>query len=227
MDFPKPKYSLLDSLRANSDSIIAECKKASPSMGVIRENYDPVSIASVYESCGARAISVLTDQNFFQGKLDDLQRVSEAVQLPVIRKDFIIHEKQIREAARFGASAILLIVRILSQTQLKDLLKFTYSIGLEVLVEIHTKKEAEIATEVGAKIIGINTRDLDTFQIHQNLIEEVSRDLPKNVHIVGESGIKNRDDYLKMKTYVQSTLIGTYFMQKEDITAAYLDLLGK
>lgn len=227
MDFPKPKYSLLDSLRANSDSIIAECKKASPSMGVIRENYDPVSIASVYESCGARAISVLTDQNFFQGKLDDLQRVSEAVQLPVIRKDFIIHEKQIREAARFGASAILLIVRILSQTQLKDLLEFTYSLGLEVLVEIHTKKEAEIATEVGAKIIGINTRDLDTFQIHQNLIEEVSRDLPKNVHIVGESGIKNRDDYLKMKTYVQSTLIGTYFMQKEDITAAYLDLLGK
>ena len=98
--------------------------------------------------------------------------------------------------------------------------------GLEVLVEIHTRKEAEIAVEVGSRIIGINTRDLDTFQIHQNLIEEVSLDLPKHIHIVGESGIKNRNDYQNMKKYVQSTLIGTYFMQKEDITSAYKELVS-
>lgn len=195
-------------------------------MGIIRADYDAVKIARIYEACGARAISVLTDRNFFQGSLEDLQRVAASVNLPVIRKDFILHEKQIREAVRFGASAILLIVRILKPTQLKELLDYAYSLGLEVLVEIHTRKEAEIAVEVGSRIIGINTRDLDTFQIHQNLIEEVSLDLPKHIHIVGESGIKNRNDYQNMKKYVQSTLIGTYFMQKEDITSAYKELVS-
>ncbi len=195
-------------------------------MGIIRADYDAVKIARIYEACGARAISVLTDRNFFQGSLEDLQQVAASVNLPVIRKDFILHEKQIREAVRFGASAILLIVRILKPTQLKELLDYAYSLGLEVLVEIHTRKEAEIAVEVGSRIIGINTRDLDTFQIHQNLIEEVSLDLPKHIHIVGESGIKNRNDYQNMKKYVQSTLIGTYFMQKEDITSAYKELVS-
>ncbi|MBP9884882.1 MAG: indole-3-glycerol-phosphate synthase [Leptospiraceae bacterium] len=226
MDLSRPRFSLLDSLKSSFDSIIAECKKASPSMGIIRADYDAVKIARIYEACGARAISVLTDRNFFQGSLEDLQRVAASVNLPVIRKDFILHEKQIREAVRFGASAILLIVRILKPTQLKELLDYAYSLGLEVLVEIHTRKEAEIAVEVGSRIIGINTRDLDTFQIHQNLIEEVSLDLPKHIHIVGESGIKNRNDYQNMKKYVQSTLIGTYFMQKEDITSAYKELVS-
>jgi indole-3-glycerol phosphate synthase len=226
MDTLRPKYSLLESLKSSSDSIIAECKKASPSMGIIRADYDPVSIARIYESCGARAISVLTDENFFQGSLSDLQRVSSAVKLPVIRKDFIIHEKQIREAARFGASAVLLIVRILKTNQLKDLLDFAYSIGLEVLVEIHNKKEADIAANIGAPIIGINTRDLDTFQIHQNLIEEVTPNLPNGTLIVGESGIKNKGDYQSMKKYVQSVLIGTYFMQKQDIAKAYKELIS-
>ncbi len=195
-------------------------------MGVIRQDYDPVRIARIYETSGARAISVLTDEKFFQGSLDDLQRVSSAVELPVIRKDFILHEKQIREAARFGASAVLLIVRILKPNILKDLLDFTYSIGMEALVEIHTKKEAEIAAKVGAPIIGINTRDLDTFQIHQNLIEEVTPNLPKGTLIVGESGIKNKNDYRSMKNYVHSVLIGTYFMQKENIAAAYRELFS-
>lgn len=217
----------MESLKSSSDSIIAECKKASPSMGVIQPDYDPVKFALAYEACGARAISVVTDEKFFQGCLQDLKRVSSAVRLPIIRKDFIIHEKQIREAAYFGASAILLIVRILNSSQLKELLEFAYSIGLEVLVETHTKKEVEIAVEVGAKIIGINTRDLDTFQIHQNLIEEVTLYLPKDdVLIVGESGIKNKDDYRNMKKFVHSVLIGTYFMQKENIEVAYRDLIS-
>ncbi|HNN81167.1 MAG TPA: indole-3-glycerol-phosphate synthase, partial [Leptospiraceae bacterium] len=175
---------------------------------------------------GARAISVLTDKNFFQGSLEDLKAVSENVEIPVLRKDFVIHEKQIREAAIFGASAILLIVRILKPYQLQNLLEFAYSIGLEALVEIHTKEEAKIAEEAGAKIIGINTRDLDTFKIHPNLIEEVSPTLSKDTLIVGESGIKNKQDYLNMKKYVQSVLIGTYFMQKENIELAFKELIS-
>ena len=155
MDLSRPRFSLLDSLKSSFDSIIAECKKASPSRGIIRADYYAVKIARIYEACGA--ISVLTDRNFFQGSLEDLQRVAASVNLPVIRKDFILHEKQIREAVRFGASAILLIVRILKPTQLKELLDYAYSLGLEVLVEIHTRKEAEIAVEVGSRIIGINT----------------------------------------------------------------------
>ena len=131
MDLSRPRFSLLDSLKSSFDSIIAECKKASPSMGIIRADYDAVKIARIYEACGARAISVLTDRNFFQGSLEDLQRVAASVNLPVIRKDFILHEKQIREAVRFGASAILLIVRILKPTQLKELLDYAYSLGLE------------------------------------------------------------------------------------------------
>lgn len=195
-------------------------------MGIIRENYNPLEIAKIYAKSGARAISVLTDKNFFQGSLEDLKAVSENVEIPVLRKDFVIHEKQIREAAIFGASAILLIVRILKPYQLQNLLEFAYSIGLEALVEIHTKEEAKIAEEAGAKIIGINTRDLDTFKIHPNLIEEVSPTLSKDTLIVGESGIKNKQDYLNMKKYVQSVLIGTYFMQKENIELAFKELIS-
>lgn len=195
-------------------------------MGIIRENFDALTIAKIYEKSGARAISVLTDKNFFQGSLEDLKSVSDSVQIPVLRKDFILHEKQIREAAYFGASAILLIVRILKPYLLQSLLDFTYSIGLEALVEIHTKEEAKIAEGAGANIIGINTRDLDTFKIHPNLIEEVAPTISKNILVVGESGIRNKSDYLNMKQNVHSVLIGTYFMQKDNIETAYLDLVG-
>jgi indole-3-glycerol phosphate synthase len=194
-------------------------------MGVIREKYNPVDHAKIYEKMGASAISVLTDKDFFQGSLADLLNVSKAVNIPVIRKDFIIHEKQIREAARFGASAVLLIVRILKVNQLIDLLAFTKKIGLEALVEIHSIKEAEIAVESGAEIIGINTRDLDTFQIHSDLIEKVSKQIPKSIHLVGESGIKDKKDFIEMKKYVRSVLIGTYFMQQENIETAYKNLI--
>lgn len=194
-------------------------------MGVIREKYNPIEHAKIYEKMGASAISVLTDKDFFQGSLLDLQNVAKAVNIPVIRKDFIIHEKQIREAARFGASAVLLIVRILKVNQLIDLLAITKKIGLEALVEIHSNKEAEIALESGAEIIGINTRDLDTFQIHSDLIEKVSKRIPNNIHLVGESGIKDKKDYVEMKKHVRSVLIGTYFMQQENIEAAYKNLI--
>lgn len=223
----KPKYSLKQSLLSQKGSIIAECKKGSPSMGIIKADYDPVAIAEEYYHAGAKAISVLTDQKFFFGSLNDLKNVSEKIPLPVIRKDFIIHEKQISEARFYGASAILLIVRILEDSQMKDLLQFSHSLGMDVLVETHTKDEVDRALNAGAEIIGINTRDLDTFEIHPNLIEKIAPQIPNHILKVGESGIKNRTDYQDMIQHVHSVLIGTYFMQKNHITQGFQDLLSK
>jgi len=220
----KPIHSLSDFLKKRT-GIIAECKKRSPSAGVIRSEYDPVAIAKIYETCGASAISVLTDQNFFSGSVKDLENVAAAVGIPVIRKDFIIDEKQIEEARFFGASAILLIVRILSKVRLRELFSFSASFGMECLVEVHTESEANIALESGAKIIGINSRDLDTFQIDKDLIERIAKNLPGTVIRVGESGIENREDYLNIRKFTDSVLIGTYFMRSASIPEAFNALL--
>ncbi|MBM9577140.1 indole-3-glycerol-phosphate synthase [Leptospira sp. 201903070] len=221
---PYQGLGLRESLRSRKFSIIAECKRKSPSAGEIRSEYDPVKIASVYEECGASAISVLTDRDYFGGSLDDLRNVSSKVRIPVLRKDFILDEVQIREAREYGASAILLIVRILSPEKIKTFLKSASSLGMDCLVEVHTSEEAKLALGCGAEIIGINTRDLDTFQIHQNLVEEVSSFLPPNIVKVGESGVKNRSDLDNFRKLVDAALIGTYFMEKSDIHKAWLDL---
>lgn len=215
---------MYNSLRNQKNSIIAECKKASPSSGIIKNSYDPLKIAEIYERCGASAISVLTDKKFFQGSLIDLQKVSQLIKLPVLRKDFIIHEKQIYEARHYGASAILLIVRILSPSQLQEFIQISSSINMDSLVEIHTEEETSIAIEAGAKIIGINTRDLNTFQIHQDLVKKISPFIPDTIIKVGESGIKSQKDYLGMIKYVDATLIGTYFMKASNIELAFSDL---
>lgn len=221
---PFQGLGLRESLRSRKFSIIAECKKKSPSAGEIRTDYDPVKIASIYEESGASAISVLTDKDYFGGSLDDLKNVSSKVRIPVLRKDFIIDEIQIREARAYGASAILLIVRILTPEQIKAFLRSASSLGMDSLVEVHTSDEAKLALDCGAEIIGINTRDLDTFQIHKNLVEEVSSFLPPNVIKVGESGVKNRSDLDNFRKLVDAALIGTYFMEKSDIRKAWLDL---
>ncbi|MBE7411346.1 MAG: indole-3-glycerol phosphate synthase TrpC [Leptospiraceae bacterium] len=223
-NLPVVKYSFSDSLFQKS-GIIAECKKASPSKGVIVNSYNPTEIAKIYEKSGASAVSVLTDSLFFQGSLQDLKNVSDSVSIPVLRKDFIIDEKQIREAIFYGASAILLIVRILDSNRLKELLGYAETLGLEVLVEIHNKNEAEIALNSGAKIIGINTRDLDTLQIHKGLIQELTELLPNSVLKVAESGINGKEDYLGIKKYTRYVLIGTYFMQSSDIANSFSNLL--
>ncbi len=219
-----PSFRL--ALLSSKGSIIAECKKGSPSKGVIQPDYNPVELAKEYERCGAVAISVLTDEKFFFGSLSHLQAVAQAVKLPVLRKDFILDEKQILEARYFGASAVLLIVRILSFDRLKELYFYAKSIGLDVLVEVHTLEEAKLALEIGAEIIGINTRDLDTLQIHKDIIDQIAKFLPKDVICVGESGISSRQDYLDMLPYVQSVLIGTYFMEKKKISTAFQELLA-
>ncbi|RHX94394.1 indole-3-glycerol phosphate synthase TrpC [Leptospira yasudae] len=221
---PYQGLGLGESLRSRNFSIIAECKRKSPSAGEIRADYDPVKIAKTYEDSGASAVSVLTDRNYFGGSLEDLKNVSSLLRIPVLRKDFILDESQIREGRAFGASAILLIVRILTPDQIKGFLKSAASLGMDCLVEVHTAEEAKIALDCGAEIIGINTRDLDTFQIHPNLVEEVSAFLPPNIIKVGESGVKSRADLDAFRRLVDAALIGTYFMEKPDIHKAWLDL---
>jgi indole-3-glycerol phosphate synthase len=224
--FPPTPPSFSESLKKQKISIIAECKKGSPSAGVLRAEYDPKAIAKDYEAMGAGAISVLTDQNFFMGHIDHLKLVSDAVKIPVLRKDFIIDKLQIQEARYFGASAILLIARILTPSKLEELLDYAHSLQLEALVEIHTHEEAKMALGAGAKIIGINTRDLDTFQILPNVVAEISPSLPTSIHRVGESGIQTSDDLKNMLKFADSVLVGTYFMKSGDIRTAYKELLA-
>ena len=177
-EFQLPIYSLKESLQSQTKSLITECKKGSPSSGTLRETYNPIEISQIYEECGAGGISVLTDRNFFYGDILDLKNVSYSVKIPVLRKDFIIHRLQIQEARYMGASAILLIVRILNDLELRDLFNFAKSLGMDVLVETHTIEEARRAIELGADIIGINTRDLDTFTILPKVVSEIANYIP-------------------------------------------------
>jgi indole-3-glycerol phosphate synthase len=225
-EFNAPIYSLKESLHSKTKSLITECKKGSPSSGVLRESYNPIEIAKLYEECGVGGISVLTDRNFFYGDILDLQNVSHSVKIPVLRKDFIIHKLQIQEARFMGASAILLIARILSDLEMKELYGVAKSLGMDVLLETHTIEEAKRALELGADIIGINTRDLDTFTILPKVVSEIASYLPSHVLKVGESGIQNSKDLKEMFSYVDSALVGTYFMKSEDIKKAYKELVA-
>jgi len=221
-----PIYPWKSRLKQNDTlTIIAECKKGSPSAGILRSEYDPISIAKIYEINGAAAISVLTDESYFFGSLSDLHSVAMSVKIPVIRKDFIIDPIQIDEAYAFGASAILLIVRILSKDTLKTLYKHATDLGLAVLVETHNLSEIRTALEIGADTIGINTRDLDTFEIHPKQIEEVASLLDPSVIRVAESGIQSYADWQPYVGLVDSMLIGTYFMKSPDIQLAYTNLI--
>ncbi len=221
---PYKGLGLWQSLRSRNFSIIAECKMKSPSSGVIRGEYDPLRIAKGYAECGASAISVLTDVNYFGGHLDHLRQISSEINLPILRKDFIIDEKQIYEAREFGAAAILLIVRILTPEKIADLIRKARSLNMDVLTEIHTEEEAEIANKAGANIVGINTRDLDDFTIHKDLVPKVAGKLSPNIVKVGESGVKNKSDLDEFRLHVDAALVGTYFMEKEDIRKAWLEL---
>jgi indole-3-glycerol phosphate synthase len=201
-------------------NLIAEIKFASPSAGMIREKTDPVKIGRIYEQAGAAAISLLTDQKFFHGHLENLPAVKQAVNLPVLRKDFIIDEIQIREALAWGADAILLIVRILSQAQLKEFLHISQENGLAALVEVHDRKDLEKALDAKAEIIGINNRDLDTFKINLQTTPKLTAQIPEGHIIVGESGIHNPKDIEGLKgSKVNAVLVGSSLMSSDDIEA--------
>jgi indole-3-glycerol phosphate synthase len=197
-------------------ALIAEIKKASPSAGVIVEEFDPVAIAKNYARAGVEAISVLTDERFFEGHLDYLQLVRDAVPQPLLRKDFILDAVQIMEAAAAGADAILLIVAALTQDQLIALLETAALYQLDALVEVHTLAELDRALETDARIIGINNRNLATFEVDLGVTEKLSEEVPNDIVLVSESGIRTPEDLARIRACgVDAVLIGVALMRAQ------------
>lgn len=214
--------------RASEIAVIAEVKKASPSKGIICQDFDPIKIATSYEEGGAEAISVLTDERFFQGSLEYMPLVRQTVKLPVIRKDFIIDELQIDQSSRYGADAILLIAAILVQEQLRDYLQMAAELGIDVLVEVHDEKELEKSLAAGSRIIGINNRDLRDFTVDLATTLRLRQEIPDAIPVVSESGIRNRDDIRTLQDRgINAVLIGESLMRSDDRAAALRKLKGK
>ncbi len=208
--------------------LIAEVKKASPSKGVIREDFDPVGIAKIYEGAGASCLSVLTESRYFQGRLEYLTAIRAAVSLPLLRKDFIVDEYQVFEARAAGADAILLIAASLDRRQIEDLQGIARGIGLDVLVESHSYKELDKTLLAGATLVGINNRDLSTFSVSLRTTLDLLKDIPDDRTVVSESGIKTRDDVLKLEQAgADAILVGESLMREKDITKKVKELLGK
>jgi len=208
-------------------ALIAELKKASPSAGVIRQDFDPVQIARAYERGGATCVSVLTDRQFFQGETAFLSRVRAAVALPVLRKDFILHQVQVLESRAIGADAYLLIVAALEGAQLEDLLDAGRELGMDALVEVHNERELEAALSAGADLIGINNRDLRTFEVSIEATERLAPRVPGNVLLVAESGIKTRADIERLSACgVKAVLVGEALLRASDIESATRALAG-
>jgi indole-3-glycerol phosphate synthase len=208
--------SLRAALQREQDglAVIAEVKQASPSAGIIAESFDPVTIAKQYERDGANAVSVLTDEKFFRGSLKHLVEVRATISLPLLRKDFVIDEIQIAEAAASGADAILLIVAALAAGQLADLHGAAAKYQLDVLVEVHTPEEVDRAIDAGAQIIGINNRDLGTFDVDLGVTERLSEEVPDDIVLVSESGIKTKADVQRVKACgVDAILVGEALMR--------------
>ncbi len=212
----------------NDIKLVAEVKKASPSKGVIREDFDPVDISKSYTRSGATCLSVLTEKKYFQGKLDYLSEIRKAVSLPLLRKDFIIDPYQIPEARAAGADAILLIAACLERRQIEDLMNIAKELGLDVLVESHTYKELDKALLAGASLVGINNRDLKTFTVSVQTTLDLLKDIPDDRTVVSESGIKTRDDVIKLQQAgVDAVLVGESLMREKDIGKKVKELLGK
>jgi len=208
--------------------IIAEVKKASPSGGVLRADFDPVTIAETYEHHGAACISVLTDEPFFQGRLQDLSAIRSRVKLPLLRKDFILDRYQLVEARLAGADAVLLIAEILEMDQLPRLLHEARELGLQALVEFYDEANLARVVDSGARLIGINNRNLHTFVTRLEHTLELAARLPADCCLVSESGIRNRTDILGLaQAGVRAVLIGETFMRAPDIGAKLDELRGR
>jgi indole-3-glycerol phosphate synthase len=209
--------ALLQKQSDGNPAVIAEIKKASPSKGVIREDFRPVEIAQSYASSGAACLSVLTDVDFFQGHDDYLSLAREACLLPVIRKDFIVDEYQVYEARVLGADCILLIVAALSDDQLKHLYDLAVDIGLDVLVEVHDAAELDRALVLGLSLVGINNRNLRTFETSLDTTIDLLSRVPDGCLVVTESGIHTIDDVHQMQSHgVNAFLVGEAFMRADD-----------
>jgi indole-3-glycerol phosphate synthase len=204
-------------LKADGMSFICEVKKASPSKGVIAEDFDPVAIAREYEAAGADCISVLTEPTRFLGDIQYLRDIHAEVATPILRKDFVVDEYMIYEAKAAGASAVLLIVSILSEERLREYLRLCDEIGLSALVEIHDDRELKAALESGARIIGVNNRNLRDFSVDPSNCLRLRHSVPEGILFVAESGIKDRDDVRALEDEgVDAVLIGESLMRAED-----------
>jgi len=222
-----PSLDFTAALRGEGIKLIAEVKKASPSRGLLCPDFDPVKLAQTYAGNGAAAISVLTDVDHFQGSLDYLAAIREAVSIPLLRKDFIFDEYQVYESAAFGADALLLIAAILEQKQLEDLMTLSRRLGLDCLVEVHNEAELTTALLAGAEIIGINNRNLSNFKVDTNTTRRLRLLIPPEIIVVSESGIKNRDDMKKMRECkVDAVLVGEALVTAGDIPAVIQELLS-
>lgn len=198
--------------------MIAEVKKASPSRGLIRKDFDPASIASIYEAKAVNAVSVLTEEDFFHGRLDFLSLIKKTVTMPVLRKDFIFDEYQIYEARANGADALLLIAAIVGSNQAVEYLHLSAELGMSVLFEIHDSEELEKALGVKAPIIGINNRDLKTMSIDIATSVRLRKEIPNDLIVVSESGISRREDVIAIESAgIDAMLVGTCLMESQDI----------
>ncbi len=214
-------------LRAKRPAIISEIKKASPSKGVLVEDFRPAELAVKYEQGGAAALSVLTDREFFQGSLDDLRQARAACRLPVIRKDFTLSDYHVLEAAAVGADAILLIVAILDDAELRGLREAAESYGMAALVEAHNAQELERAVRSDARIIGVNNRDLNTFKVSLDTSVALAGGFPEGVTKVSESGIFNSADIHRlMEVGYDAFLVGEHLVKSGDPTKALRELLA-
>ena len=216
--FPTPGASV---------GVIAEVKRRSPSQGAIREDLDPVAHAAAYERGGAVAVSVLTDEAHFGGSIEDLRRVAASIALPVLRKDFVINELQISEARAAGASAVLLIARILTPAQLEELAGAVRQRGMMPLIEVHAPRELDAALAAGPGVVGVNARDLDTFVVDLRAAEETLRRIPPEVTVVAESGIETREDVERLANAgADFVLVGTSVARQRDPEKAVKALTG-
>lgn len=215
---PRDVKPYLTSSKEEPVRIIAEVKKASPSKGIIKEDFDPLLIAQSYSNSGANAISVLTEPHYFKGDLEYLTQIRRYVPTPLLRKDFIVDKYQIVEALVYGADFILLIAKALSTKELKELYEYALHLGLEVLVEIHDKEDLTKAMKCGANIIGINHRNLDTFEMDMKLCDELIPMIPNGKIIVAESGVSDVDTIKRLSSIgADAFLIGEHFMRVPSI----------
>jgi indole-3-glycerol phosphate synthase len=226
-----PRLSFYDALKTPNRELglIAEVKKASPSKGLIKADFHPVEIAQAYEKGGADCLSVLTDTPYFQGKREYLTSVKKAVNLPILRKDFIIDHIQIDEANRIGADAILLIGEALEPTLLKELYQYALQLNLDILVEVHDQETLEkVLKVITPKILGVNNRNLKTFETNIGQLEEMASSIPKDTLLVSESGLYTRNDLNLVQQYgAKAVLVGESLMRKDDQALAIKELFGE
>ena len=224
-----PTRGFTNSLRKSSPAVIAEIKKASPSKGVIRENFDPVEIAKSYEQAQAAALSVLTDKPFFQGSDEYLLSVKEATGLPILRKDFILDRYQVIETRCLGADCLLLIASMLNSAQLQELYSLALDLSLDVLIEVHDLSELRMGLNLNPEpsLIGINNRDLHTFETNLLTTEKLAKEIPESTLVISESGIHTREDIERLQNAnVDAFLVGEAFMRAEDPGQLLTELFG-